>query len=754
MVALAMTRLDWRPLLRYGCSRMPQHEPDILEKPLLAGRQRSLLLLSGGALGISCAITQFTLMREMLCVFAGNEMVLGIILGNWLFCMGLGAKAGNRLARQAGVVDLYIVAQVAVTVLPWFLVVAARTLRNFLFLHGAMVGATETALASAALLAPYCLTAGASLAIGSQLAGASRIYIADSLGSVLGGMLFSLLLVRWLDHFLTLLAAGLLVLVVAGAIAWQLRKSFVLGVVILFAVALSAAAIRLDLDKISTAWQYPGQTVRFAGNSPYGRLVITEAAGEHVFWENGVVLASTYDIAHAEEAAHLALMQRPKARRVLLISGGIAGCAREILKHNVEEVVYVELDPLLLETGRRFLPANFNDPRLKVAATDGRLYVKRAREKFDIIIIDLPEPVTAQLNRFFTAEFFAEARRALQPDGIISFGAGRYENYVSPRLAQMLSTTLRTAHEVFKNILILPAGRVFFLASDGPMESDVVRLVSEHPPPARYLTPSYVRAMFSADRMADIQRAASQPARLNRDMNPSLYYHHLQHWLSQFERPHLSWMVVLGAGFLVYVMRLGRVSLAIFASGFTASALELMILLAFQALCGSLYQQLGLVVAVFMAGLAAGAWAAASWNVNPEQNNIPGTFPIQSPERKLAVLAAALAAVSLMLIPGLSGISRLAGSGASLWLVQLVILAMTFVVAGVVGAEFPMAVRATGGEGAAASAKIYSADFLGASLGGWLAATWLAPTLGLANVCLLTGGINLACAALLWIIRR
>jgi spermidine synthase len=179
-----------------------------------------------------------------------------------------------------------------------------------------------------------------------------------------------------------------------------------------------------------------------------------------------------------------------------------------------------------------------------------------------------------------------------------------------------------------------------------------------------------------------------------------------------------------------------------------------MILLAFQALCGSLYQQLGLVVAVFMAGLAAGAWAAASWNVNPKQNNIPGTFPIQSPERKLAVLAAALAAVSLMLIPGLSGISRLAGSGASLWLVQLVILAMTFVVAGVVGAEFPMAVRATGGEGAAASAKIYSADFLGASLGGWLAATWLAPTLGLANVCLLTGGINLVCAALLWIIRR
>lgn len=43
------------------------------------------------ALGFSAVITQLTLMRELLCVYSGNELVVGVVLGNWLLLTGLGA---------------------------------------------------------------------------------------------------------------------------------------------------------------------------------------------------------------------------------------------------------------------------------------------------------------------------------------------------------------------------------------------------------------------------------------------------------------------------------------------------------------------------------------------------------------------------------------------------------------------------------------------------------------------------------------
>ncbi len=80
---------------------------------------------------------------------------------------------------------------------------------------------------------------------------------------------------------------------------------------------------------------------------------MTQSAGQLNFIENGVPLFSTHNVEQIEETVHYAMAQRPDARRVLLISGGVSGTAREVLKYPVEAVDYVELDPLILEVARR-----------------------------------------------------------------------------------------------------------------------------------------------------------------------------------------------------------------------------------------------------------------------------------------------------------------------------------------------------------------------------------------------------------------
>jgi spermidine synthase len=382
------------------------------------------------------------------------------------------------------------------------------------------------------------------------------------------------------------------------------------------------------------------------------------------------------------------------------------------------------------------------DPRIRVVNTDGRLFLKQTLQRFDVVIVDTPDPATSQLNRFFTVEFFAEVKRVLRPAGVLSFPLGRYENFVGPQLARLLACAHRTARQAFANVRLLPGGRVFFLASDGPLFDDVAGRLEAAGIRNRQVKRPYLEAMLAPDRMADMGRAITVPAGLNEDLAPVLYYYHLIHWLSQFQIRFGLLGASLLALFLFYLFRLRPAPLAVFASGFAASALEVVLLLGFQALHGSLYQQLGIVVTLFMAGLAAGAWLA-----NRCGTGFGGASPGPSTAaRTLACLAFALALLALLLPLLLHGLGRLSASPATAGLVPWVVPVLAFILALLVGAEFPLANQLEFRTAASTAARLYTADFLGASLGALLAGTLLIPLLGAPATCWLTAALNLVAA--------
>ena len=122
----------------------------------------------------------------------------------------------------------------------------------------------------------------------------------------------------------------------------------------------------------------------------------------------------------------------------------------------------------------------------------------------------------------------------LSKDGVVSFSLGHYENYVSTELARMLASARRSLKHSFRNVLVIPGGRVFFLASDGPLFEDIAARIEQLQIKTKLVNRHYLDAMLTADRMADLARATAQPAAVNRDFNPVLYYYHLRHWMSQF----------------------------------------------------------------------------------------------------------------------------------------------------------------------------------------------------------------------------
>lgn len=725
--------------------------------PWDAGRRPTLAAVF--ALGVSCVITQLALMREMLGVFAGNELVLGVALGNWLLLMGLGAAMGRWFTGGNQVREAFIGLLILTALLPPAQIVVLRGLRQFVFLRGAAIDALDTVIASFLVLLPYCLAAGCFLALACEALaknsaaaeGAGRVYAADSLGSVAGGVLFSFVLVWWLDHATLLCVPAVLNVLAASWLAWQTRRERRGEGTLLFLTTLALGGgsvmwiLLADLDASSTAWQFPAQRLLFRGNSPYGRLIVTEADGQTNFVENGVVLASTPNIEQAEESAHFALAQRPKARRVLLIGGALSGTAREIFRYPVTALDCVELDPLVIRLGQRFLPAEFSDGRLRLIEADARQYVRGAEAGYDAILVTLPDPTTAQLGRFFTHEFFQDVRRLLRPGGILSFAVGRYENYASPELARLLSCARQTAASSFQNVLLLPGARVYFLASDGPLTTDIATVLEQTGVPMRWVNRSYLAAAFAPDRLADLQRAAAQPSPVNRDFAPVLYYLHLRHWASQFQGGS-RWPAILLVGcVVVYAVRLRGEAGVIFASGFAGSALEIVLLLAMQILAGSVYRQVAWVVTVFMAGLAAGAWVATRRLERARRAAAAAPFNRSGSQSGLSLLALGVAACAWILpilLPALSRLTALrCGEAAS----QGILLLFTFGLAGLMGAQFPLA-NAPAANARPAAARLYTADFVGASLGGLLGSAWLLPVTGVTGVCGIAGGLNLLAA--------
>ena len=217
-------------------------------------------------------MTQLALMRELLGAFGGNELVLGLVLGNWLLLMGIGAWLGRTSDKLQNPRAVLAVAQILVALLPLAQVFLLRALRNVVFVRGAEVGVSETFLSVLLLLLPYCLAAGYALTLACSLLtraegarGIGQVYVADSIGSIGGGVLFSFVLVRFLDHAGILVYPAVLNLLAAGAMSFRAGDKLLSALAGALAGAVVAAAILLDLDAVSTAWQYPRTAHRGAG---------------------------------------------------------------------------------------------------------------------------------------------------------------------------------------------------------------------------------------------------------------------------------------------------------------------------------------------------------------------------------------------------------------------------------------------------------------------------------------------------------
>ncbi len=170
----------------------------------------------------------------------------------------------------------------------------------------------------------------------------------------------------------------------------------------------------------------------YSSQTKYQRMDIMETGsyGKCLVLDGKIQSSITDEFIYHEALVHPAMLTHPDPKRVFIVGGGEGATLREVLKHrSVEYCMMVDIDQEVVEKCRQFLPewhqGAFDDPRTDLRFMDARKYLEETSDTYDVIIIDISEPVEeGPAYLLFTREFYEIVKERLSSDGVISLQAG------------------------------------------------------------------------------------------------------------------------------------------------------------------------------------------------------------------------------------------------------------------------------------------------------------------------------------------
>ncbi len=661
--------------------------------------------------GISSVVTQLLTIREFLAQFTGNEFVIALILFSWLILGGIGTLltrvAVPRLLK-ATLPGLGWISLLLVTLSP-LQILAIRGLRDFFFLHGVSIGFYQTFAYIFALIAPYSLILGFALPYSLEVLRSfipdypgSRIYITDNFGDVSGGALFSFALVYLVTP---LQAAGIAGALLLGAVFFLFRKTRSVQKAGIAGI-MGSFLILVTCIMFESRSLQPGQgRLAYYAESRYGRIEMHQDQELYTLFSDGMPVFSSQNLVMAEESIHYPLSQVDHASHILAISA-TGGMITEIEKYTPETIDYVELDPEITQVLFRFKLLK-KIPGLTIINQDGRAYLAHTRKTYDAVIVNLPEPETFQLNRFYTSRFFSLVKQRLTPGGVFSFSMNGYDNYLGQPQQQKLSSLYNTLSEHFSHILLVPGQKIIMIAADKPLDPDIPERLRKKNIATDYVS-MYYYGNITTRRIDYLKQLMDPSVPENHDAAPRLMRIMFTQWFAKFSSTPYIFLGGLAILLILYLLTLHLEEFVLFSTGCITMGSEILIIFGFQIYFGYIYQAIGMIITAFLLGLLPGAMLG---------------------ERLIKHRGRVLMATDIILILLMGGVAAALISGGDR-LPMAGYLGMSFAVSLVCGCQFPVALGLKGDETGHA-ARAFSADLAGAAGGTLLTSTALIPYFGI-----------------------
>lgn len=777
---------------------------DVNEKGFASGRSsaRGPSLLTVGLFGATAIVAQVLLLRESLVVVAGNELFIALFFGCWFIGIAAGAAIGTsrKLLHEkwlTTLVPLFLCLQVLL--LP-ALMIALRAVRTrWGWPAWQLVPFFPLLRIAAEHLCPYSFLTGLTFPMLCRLVATTDrasgraiglVYAIESLGSLIGGAVATFVFAVYCEP---LTGAWILGALTTANLAWFLfsrreRHGRILSAMMAaFAIGfliIAMSPIRSAVEKQSTRIRHQAYGSGFEWlaerHTPYQHLALVRQGEQYSLLSNGQFIASFPDPYAIRQRVHLMMSQCEQPRRILVIGGGESGALTALLLYPNIQIDYVEIDPqvpamvrpYLEEADRRAL----DDPRVHIFHEDARRFVRRRLAElnatsgplYDAILCNTPDPSTAALNRFYTWDFFVEARRLLGSSGVFVTSISSGVNYFDRELLDYVGSVAEALMRSFGHVLVTPGTRAFLFATakDDLLTSDIQRLI------ARFeqrgisdpgFSPLYFHTAYETDQLRFVNRTFHRPLgrfRPNADLEPVTYLYYLRLWnyfsgahTQRFFRliEHYNWRWVMLACAVLLAARMvtfrrwpmtsdraafRHAAAVLLITGAAGMVSSIVLLLLFQNLHGSLYRDVGLLVALFMAGLTLGSFVGNRVGRNEKAALLGGVFQAALAYGFFFLALEILATCSLAgWFPG-----RLFGYSAFFYVAMVLAGALT-------GVQFPLVGRLAvtcGNDLGRAGGTLESLDHLGACLGAFLTGLVLIPVSGVVATFKVFGVIEMA----------
>jgi len=588
--------------------------------------------ISAFLLGFLTLSFQIFLMREFCAHFYGNEISLGLLLGSWLLWGGLGSMAASCFKYH--IKRLFRLGFLVIALLPLLLIGLRFSRFTLNIMPGEISGMIPILLI--ALFFGFILSTPFGILfvfnVKFQEGNLSRVYLLESLGAAFGGLVVQFLLIPYVSNWQGVSITG----VSAAILIYVIAKNKKLAPILVMLLVFISAFMWFDGLSQEIYWK-PFQLLE-SRDSPYGKLHVIKTEEQVSLYNNNLLVYSHPDRASAEESVHFALLQYPDAEQVLLVGGATGGELEEVLKYPRTKIDYVEIDPEIVNLSLLYLPdqekKSIRDNRVQIHHEDGRVFLFETPKKYDVIILNVPEPSTAQLNRYYTKDFYLLCKKRLSTSGVLAFKIPSAENYISPQLQTFLTSLYYSLKDVFAYIAVVPGSNNVYLSSQRPLSLDygyltanIHRLALE----TRYVNSSQLAFRLDPIRIKELEETIlAGEIRQNSDLSPISYFLNSILWGIQFNRfesrlflflAQLDRFWLLDLPLILFILLLTALILSkkrssfslvpLAVMGFTSIVTEFILILVFQISFGSVYGDLALLFSCFMFGLFLGSLASS-----------------------------------------------------------------------------------------------------------------------------------------------
>lgn len=260
----------------------------------------------------------------------------------------------------------------------------------------------------------------------------SSIFSFDYIGGLIGSIAFPMLLLPQLGYFATAFLTGSMNLIAATLIVFKyydkIKNAFWyrIGVIFLLILMLLGAVFSENISSFVEGGLYRDKVI-LSEHSKYQHIVVTKHKDDlRLFIDGNVQFSSSDEYRYHEALVHIPMSKAKKKDKVLVLGGGDGLAVRELLKYKDTKITLVDLDEAMVELCRedknisRLNQHSLDSDRLNVVIDDGYRFLENTEEKFDVIIVDLPDPNNESLNKLYSNVFYRLCSNALNPEGILT----------------------------------------------------------------------------------------------------------------------------------------------------------------------------------------------------------------------------------------------------------------------------------------------------------------------------------------------